>query len=73
MNPTVDDLIAQAEQLSPLDQELLLERLRQKFYVCDPVVDAAWRVEVERRADGMDDGSRPATPWSEARLRLGLK
>lgn len=37
----------------------------------DPAVDAAWQQEAERRAEGMDDGSRPATPWSEARKKLG--
>ena len=65
--------VAQAEQLSTADQALLLERLRQKFHFPDAAIDAAWREEVERRAEGMDDGSRPATPWSEARKRLGLE
>jgi len=73
MNLTVEDLLAQAEQLSTADQELLLERLQQKFHFSAPDIDAAWREEVERRADGMDDGSRPATPWKQARERLGLK
>ncbi len=71
MNLTVDELVTQAEKLSVDDRELLLLRLQQKL-AADPEADATWIAEVERRADGMDDGSRPATAWSEARQRLGL-
>lgn len=74
MNPTVDDLVAQAEKLSVDERELLLERLLQTIASsAEPEVEAAWREEVERRVDGMDDGSRPAVPWNEARKRLGLE
>lgn len=71
MNPLVDDLLHQAEALSADDLELLLDRLMRRV-VPDPGVDAAWKAEVERRADGMDDGSRPAVQWDDARRRLGL-
>ena len=73
MNPTVDELMEQAEKLSADDLEILLGRLRQKYApAMDPEIEAAWTVEVERRADGMDDGTRPAVPWGEARKLLGL-
>ncbi|MDP1691253.1 MAG: addiction module protein [Burkholderiaceae bacterium] len=73
MNPTVDDLVAQAEQLSPDDLELLVLRLQQSLdRSADPTIEAAWMAEVERRADAMDRGEAKFHPWEEVRKDLGL-
>jgi putative addiction module component (TIGR02574 family) len=73
MNPTVDELVAQAERLSAADRELLLDRLRQTLASpMDLEIEAAWAAEVERRLDAVDRGEMPSIPWDEAKKRLGL-
>ena len=73
MTPTVDELVAQAEQLSAADRELLLDRLRQTLASpIDPEIEAAWAAEVERRLDAVDRGEMQSIPWDEAKKRLGL-
>ncbi len=73
MNPTVDELVAQAEQLPVADRELLVDRLRQTLPTfIDPDIEAAWIEEIERRLDAMDRGEMRSIPWDEAKKRLGL-
>ena len=73
MNPTVDELVAQAEQLPVADRELLVDRLRQTLPTfLDPDIEAAWIEEIERRLDAMDRGEMRSIPWDEAKKRLGL-
>lgn len=73
MNPTVDELVAQAEQLSAGDRDLLLIRLQQALApAVDAGIEAAWMAEVERRVEAMDRGEMRSVPWEEARKRLGL-
>jgi putative addiction module component (TIGR02574 family) len=73
MNPSVDELVAQAEQLSADDRDLLLVRLQQALApAVEPEIEAAWRAEVDRRVDAMDRGDMLSVPWEEARKRLGL-
>ena len=73
MNPTVDELVAQAEQLSVADRELLIDRLRHTLpHPIDPEIEAAWIEEAERRLDAIERGDEKAVPWDDARKRLGL-
>ena len=73
MNPTIDELVAQAEQLSEDDRELLLIRLQQALAPpVDPAIEAAWIEEAERRLDAIDRGEMRSIPWDEAKKRLGL-
>ncbi|MBC7482799.1 MAG: addiction module protein [Rhizobacter sp.] len=73
MNPTVDELVAQAEQFSAGDRDLLLIRLQQALApAVDAGIEAAWMAEVERRVEAMDRGEMRSVPWEEARKRLGL-
>jgi len=73
MNPTVDELVAQAEQLPLADRELLVGRLRQTMPTfIDADIEAAWIEEVERRLDAIDRGEMRSLPWDEAKKRLGL-
>ena len=73
MNPTVDDLVAQASKLSAEDRELLLLRLQVELIdPVDPEIEAAWIAEVERRMDAVDRGEMRSIPWEEARKRLGI-
>lgn len=36
----------------------------------DPVVEAGWAVEIERRIAELDAGTTKTIPWEEARQRL---
>lgn len=36
----------------------------------DSGVDAAWRVEIERRMKDLDSGAVETVPWAEAKKRL---
>ena len=72
VNRRVQDLLEQARALSAAERAVLVSLVLESLDEPDPAVDQAWQAEVERRADGMDDGSRPATPWNEARKSLGL-
>ncbi len=73
MNPTVDELVAQAAQLPVADRELLVDRLRQTLPAfIDPDIEAAWIDEIERRLDAIDRGEMRSIPWDEAKKRLGL-
>lgn len=73
MNPTVDELVAQAERLPVADRELLLARLRLTLpHAIDPEIEAAWIEEAERRLDAVDRGEMRSIPWDEAKKRLGL-
>ena len=73
MGATVDELVAQAEQLSVADRELLIDRLRHTLpHLIDPEIEAAWIEEAERRLDQVERGDEKTVPWDEARKRLGL-
>jgi putative addiction module component (TIGR02574 family) len=73
MNPTVDELVARAEQLPLADRELLVDRLRQTLPTSiDPDIEAAWIAEAERRLDAIDRGEEKTVPWEIARKDLGL-
>ena len=66
------ELLDRARHLSAADRARLVGGILESLDEPDPAIDQAWRDEVERRADGMDDGTRPAAPWTEARKSLGL-
>ena len=73
MNPTVDELVAQAELLPVADRELLLDRLRQTLpHAIDPDIEAAWIEEAERRLDAIERGDEKTVPWDDVRKDLGL-
>ena len=72
MNPTVDDLAAQAERLSADDRERLLERILVSLVDSDPDADAEWKAEIERRVDAIESGAMACIPWDEAKKDLGL-
>lgn len=73
MNPTVDELIAQAERLPVADPELLLARLQQTLpHAIDPEIEAAWIEEAERRLDAIERGEMKTIPWEDVRKDLGL-
>lgn len=73
MSTTLDDLVAQAETLSPQDRFLLIERLESTLVAADPGVEEAWKVEVERRIAAIDRGEESAVPWEQVREDLGLR
>jgi putative addiction module component (TIGR02574 family) len=74
MNPTVDELVAQAEQLPLADRELLVDRLRQTLPTSiDPDIEAAWIAEAERRLDAIDRGEEKTVPWEKVRKDLRLR
>jgi putative addiction module component (TIGR02574 family) len=73
MNPTIDELVARAEQLPLADRELLVDRLRQTLPTSiDPDIEAAWIAEAERRLDAIDRGEEKTVPWEIVRKDLGL-
>jgi putative addiction module component (TIGR02574 family) len=73
MNPTVDELLAQAVRLSPDDLELLVLRLQDRLdEFATPEIEAAWIAEAERRLEAVDRGESRPVPWDVVRKDLGL-
>jgi putative addiction module component (TIGR02574 family) len=73
MNPTVDELVAQAVRLSPDDLELLVLRLQDRLdEFATPEIEAAWIAEAERRLEAVDRGESQPVPWDVVRKDLGL-
>lgn len=73
MNPTVDDLVAQAARLSLEERELLLERLLLLVpHGIDPGIEKAWIEEAESRWNAIERGEMKTVPWEEVRKDLGL-
>jgi putative addiction module component (TIGR02574 family) len=72
MTDNVEELVERARKLPPAERARLVQGILQTLDQPDAALDAEWREEVERRIDGAEAGDRPATPWSEARRRLGL-
>lgn len=72
MNPTIDDLVAQAKLLSVEERELLLLRLQHTLPEVAPEIEAAWIEEANRRADAIDRGEVKTVPWEAVRKDLGL-
>jgi putative addiction module component (TIGR02574 family) len=64
-------VVAQFLELSVLEREEALDLMHYAVADSPMAVEEAWRVEIERRARGMEDGTRTAVPWSEARKQLG--
>lgn len=68
----VDSLIAQAQQLSPDELELLVLRLQDRLdEFASPDIEAAWADEIERRVQAMDRGEVELIPWEQVRQQLG--
>jgi putative addiction module component (TIGR02574 family) len=72
MTDHVEELVEQARKLSPAERARLVQGILQTLDHPDAGIDAEWREEVERRAAGAEAGERAATPWSQARRKLGL-
>jgi putative addiction module component (TIGR02574 family) len=73
MNPTIDELVAQAEALSPDDLEVLVIRLHESLdRFGAPDVDSAWVAEIDRRMAAVDRGEVNFHPWEDVRKDLGL-
>jgi len=70
---TVDTLVAQAQQLSPDELELLVLRLQDRLdEFASPEIEAAWTDEIERRMQAMDRGEVELIPWEQARKQLAM-
>jgi putative addiction module component (TIGR02574 family) len=68
----VDSLIAQAQQLSPDELELLVLRLQDRLdEFASPDMEAAWADEIERRVQAMDRSEVELIPWGQMRQQLG--
>lgn len=65
-------ILESVRELSAADRARLVGVVLESLDQPDPTIEAEWRDEVERRAAGMDDRSRTATPWHEVRAALGL-
>ncbi|MBI4861553.1 MAG: addiction module protein [Candidatus Riflebacteria bacterium] len=64
----------QAVDLSQEDRELLTDLLLDTLASpLDPVTEAAWRPELDRRADELESGAVKAVPWSEVHERLKVR
>lgn len=70
-SPKVEALLDRVRELSPAERARLVSLVLQSLDEPDAVIDLEWQAEAERRVDGMDDGSRSSTPWTEARKTLG--
>ena len=72
MDPTVEDIAAQALRLSADDRERLLERILATLVESDADTDAAWKAEIERRVDAIESGEMRTIPWDDVKKDLGL-
>jgi putative addiction module component (TIGR02574 family) len=61
----------QAVDLSQEDRELLTDLLLNTLASpLDPKIEAAWRPELDRRADELESGTVKAIPWPQVYERL---
>jgi putative addiction module component (TIGR02574 family) len=71
MSTHVTDLFAKASSLSEEERAtlagLLIESLESEV---DPVVEEAWRKEIERRVAELDSGTAETVPWETVRAKL---
>lgn len=68
-----DDILARALDLPPAERRALaLELLQTTDDVVDvdPVVEAAWYAEVQRRRRLIDSGEMKLIPWEEVEARV---
>lgn len=72
MTQDVSELLEQASRLSAGDRARLVGGLLATLDEPDPRIEDLWKVEIEQRAEGALRGERSATPWAQAKARLGL-
>ena len=72
MTDAVKELLEKARSLGPTERASLVGELLATLDESDADVEAAWRMEVERRMDVAERDQQAAIPWNEARSRLGL-
>lgn len=69
MSAKIENLEAQALQLTPGDRARLIERLISSLDI-DPVVEEAWAAEVERRNAEIENGMVSLLPGPETLAKL---
>lgn len=68
---TIDQIVAEARQLSPEQVAELLDRLAAELHGgTDPVIDEAWKTETRRRIAEMESGEDPGIPGEEVMAEL---
>lgn len=72
MTDAVKELLEKARVLGAAERASLVGELLATLDQPDTEIEAAWRVEVERRLDVAESDRQAAIPWAEARSRLGL-
>lgn len=70
---TVDELVRQAEQLSPADQAILADRILELLIPRDPEWEAAWTQECLRRIAEYERGETTAIDSDEVFANLKQK
>ena len=64
-------LFRQAADLSQKDRELLTDLLLDTLaQPLDPEIEAAWRVELDRRAKELDSGEVKGIPWEDVYAKM---
>lgn len=72
MTDATKELLEKARSLDAIERASLVGELLATLDAPDPGIEAAWRVEVERRLDVAERDQQEAISWAEARGRLGL-
>lgn len=72
MTDAVKELLERARSLGATERASLVGELLATLDEPDTQVEAAWRLEVERRLDLPEPDRQAAVPWAGARGRLGL-
>jgi len=72
--PTLEQVRADAAQLSDDDRELLMVELAASLRPQTPeeqeAYDREWEAEIERRLRDIDEGREQLIPWKDVRARL---
>lgn len=75
--PTLEQVRADAAQLSADDREILMVEIAQSLHPQTPeeqeAYDRSWGEEIARRLRDIDEGRVKMIPWEEVRARLVLR
>lgn len=78
MSPTLADVVAAAELLTPDDRRALVDLLIEELDGTSakqatteaPAISAAWQQEIARRSAELDAGQAETVPWQAVQARL---
>jgi putative addiction module component (TIGR02574 family) len=69
MSTAAEEVLAQALKLDPVDREMVAAQIMSSLET-EPAHSEAWRAEIQRRVQELEDGTAELVLWEEVRDRL---